>query len=136
MFTARVLYADTDLAGVVYHANYLRWFEAARTDLLCRAGADPARLHLDEGIVFTIAECDLKYHAPARYGDELAVDVFPVKLGPARLVLGYEVREITDGRLCVTGHTTIAALDAVTGKVVRLPEDLRAGLARLLEERA
>jgi acyl-CoA thioester hydrolase len=127
--TVRVLYADTDLAGVVYHANYLRFFEAARTQALYDAGIDIARLHEEQNLVFTITEVTMSYHHPARYGDLLRVEVFPIKCGPARLVLGYRVLRPGHDTPCVTGATTIAAVDMAGGKaggkVVRLPSGMR-----------
>ncbi len=125
MYRHRVIYADTDLAGVVYHGNYLRWFEAARTEALYSAGLDIGRLHSEQGIVFAISECSLAYHRSARYGDVLEIEVFPTKLGPARATLGYEVRANGQPELYVTGSTTFAALDASTGKVLRLPVAMR-----------
>ena len=125
MTRIRVLYADTDMAGVVYHANYLRYFEAARTDALRDAGVDIARLHLDEHILFAITACDLQFHQPGRYGDTLRIEVKPGKAGPARLVLTYEVWREPAEELCVTGATTIAALNADTGRPVRLPAAMR-----------
>lgn len=125
MYRHRVIYADTDLAGVVYHGNYLRWFEAARTEALYSAGLDIGRLHSEQGIVFAISECSLTYHRSARYGDVLEFEVFPTKLGPARATLGYEVRANGQPELYVTGSTTFAALDASTGKVLRLPAAMR-----------
>jgi len=132
----RILYADTDLAGVVYHANYLRYFEQARTELLYEAGVDVARLHLEEGILFTISDCALRYHRSAHYGDVIAIQVFPTKVGPARVTLGYEVTIEGQPGVIVTGETSFAALDAATGKVVRLPEAMRRFMLAAQQEAA
>jgi acyl-CoA thioester hydrolase len=121
----RVLYADTDLAGVVYHANYLRFFEAARTQAICDAGVELAKLQNEQGIVFTITQCSLTFHHPARYGDELTIEVIPETVGPARLVLFYRVLRPGIEAPAVTGRTTIAAVDLARGKVVRLPAEMR-----------
>jgi len=121
----RVLYADTDMAGVVYHANYLRFFEAARTEALYQAGIDVARLQADEGLVFTVSAASVSYHHPARYGDVLTIEVYPTRCGPATLTLGYRVWRPGADTPCVTGSTTIAALDWARQKVVRLPQAMR-----------
>jgi acyl-CoA thioester hydrolase len=72
-FAVRVYYEDTDAGGVVYHANYLRFCERARTDMLALAGADiAAALHEGEG-GYVVAEAAIKYHAPAKLGDALVV---------------------------------------------------------------
>lgn len=132
--TIRVLYADTDMAGVVYHANYLRYFEQARTELLYAQGVDLARLHEESGIVFAISSCALNFHRSAGYGDRLSIEVFPVKVGPARVTLRYEVRCNGGDEVYVTGETSFAALDATTGRVVRLPAAMRDGMARAAAE--
>lgn len=133
MTTTRVLYADTDMAGVVYHANYLRYFEQARTECLYSAGIDIARLHTEEGLVFAVSDATLKYHQAAHYGDLLRIEVYGVKLGRARLTVGYRVYRNDQGEPCVTGTTTLVALDAATGRVVRFPAAMRAALAANLE---
>lgn len=133
MTTTRVLYADTDMAGVVYHANYLRYFEQARTERLYALGIDIARLHREDGLVFAVSDAALKYHQSAYYGDLLRIEVLGVKLGPARLTLGYRVYRNDHAEPCVTGTTTLVALDATTGRVVRFPAAMRAALAANLE---
>lgn len=124
----RVLYADTDLAGVVYHGTYVRLFEAARTELLHAGGCHVAALQERDGIVFVVSELGLKYVAPARYGDELAIEVRCRELRRASLTLEYQVKRALGGPVCATGHTTIAALALATGKVVRLPATLVAAV--------
>jgi len=104
MTRIRILYADTDMAGVVYHANYLRYFEQARTEQLYAAGIDLATLHHQQGIVFAISECSLRYHRSAHYGDVIVIDVFPTKVGPARVTLRYEVTVEGDEGVYVTGR--------------------------------
>lgn len=121
----RVIYADTDMAGVVYHANYLRYFEAARTELLYQLGIDLAELHTQHNLVFAITEASLQYLQSARYGELLTVTVTPTKVGPARITLSYQVRRNDQAEPCVTGWTTFAALDASSGQVVRLPEPMK-----------
>jgi acyl-CoA thioester hydrolase len=123
------------MAGVVYHANYLRYFEQARTELLYEAGIDLATLHDRAGIVFAISDCALRYLRSAHYGDVIEIDVFPLKVGPARVTLGYSVSVVGNDAVYVTGETTFAALDAETGRVVRLPEPMRRFMLRALEER-
>lgn len=123
--TVRVLYADTDMAGVVYHANYLRFFEAARTEALYQAGIDVAALQEREHIVFTVSEAHLDFHHPARYGELLTIEVFPLRCGPATLKLGYRVLRPGIEAPAVSGYTTIAALDWERQKVVRLPAAMR-----------
>jgi len=126
--TVRVLYADTDMAGVVYHANYLRFFEAARTQLMVDAGLPPVDLQAEHGIVFAVTEVTLHYHDSARYGDELTIEVEPTKVGPARFTLTYRVLRQGCATPAVTGTTTICALRMADSKVVRLPAAMRTWL--------
>lgn len=135
MTCIRILYADTDLAGVVYHANYLRFFEQARTEQLYGLGVDVAAVQNETGVVFTISEASIRYHAPARYGDEICIEVLPVQVGPARCTLAYEARHGPDGPLVATGATTFAAIELATGKIVRLPPTMRAQLEAALRAR-
>jgi acyl-CoA thioester hydrolase len=83
LFPLRVYFEDTDLTGVVYHANYLRYMERARSDMLLAAGVDQRAVH-EAGIgAYAIREVNLRYRAPARLGDELVVASRIVRLRPA-----------------------------------------------------
>ncbi|MCC7492584.1 MAG: acyl-CoA thioesterase [Fimbriimonadaceae bacterium] len=132
MYSVRILYADTDLAGVVYHGTYLRLFEAARTAALYDLGCDVAQLQAAQGIAFAISTCDLQFLKPVRYGELLQIRVLVDHVGPARVTLSY--RGNVGQTLCVTGHTTFAALDLTSGKVVRLPAAMRRALEQAAEE--
>ncbi len=95
----KIYYEDTDCGGVVYYANYLRYFERARTEFLESRGVSLKKL-MDEGIYFVVAEASLKYRAPGRYGDVLEVETTVDKAGPASISFGHSVlREGTDGIL-------------------------------------
>ena len=71
----RVYWEDTDASGVVYHANYLRWFERARTEWLRAKGHDQESMRIELGIAFTIAGLEIRYLRPARLDDALEVEV-------------------------------------------------------------
>ena len=72
-FRTRVYYEDTDLAGLVYYANYLRFIERARTEMLRSRDISQVRLRAETGIVIVVREISAKYHSPARFDDELLV---------------------------------------------------------------
>ncbi|MCP9455755.1 MAG: YbgC/FadM family acyl-CoA thioesterase [Nitrospira sp.] len=122
----RVYYEDTDCGGVVYYANYLRYFERARTEYLESRGRSVAQL-MEEGTVFVVVHAEVHYHAPARYGDCLVVETEVVERGAASLTFRHVVREKRSGRLIVTGSTRLAATDGA-GKVKRLDKDTVAAL--------
>jgi acyl-CoA thioester hydrolase len=87
LFALRVYYEDTDLSGIVYHANYLRWFERARSDMLRLLGIDQrAALEAGEG-AYSVAELFIRYLAPARLDDAVTVETSLIELGAASVRL-------------------------------------------------
>lgn len=122
----RVLYADTDNAGIVYHANYLRFFEAARNELLRERGL-PYREIEAMGYVWPVVETHLRYRQPARYDDLLRVTCWVESMGHAQATFAYEVvREEPEGgetRLC-EGSTRIACVRR-GGHVAPMPPEVR-----------
>ncbi|HEX4870876.1 MAG TPA: YbgC/FadM family acyl-CoA thioesterase [Nevskiaceae bacterium] len=82
----RVYWEDTDASGVVYHANYLRWYERARSEWLAARGLDQERLRVEQGLAFTLAGIEVSYRRPARLGDALRVTVDRIEQGRASLV--------------------------------------------------
>ena len=124
----RVRYAETDRAGVGYHANTFVWFECARTELLRSLGAPYRRLE-EEGWLLTVTEASARFLRPVRYDDRLRIDCAIVEAGGARLRLEYEVR-VEGDVLCTTGETELACLDAASGRPRRLPPPLLAAIGR------
>ncbi|UWQ17570.1 tol-pal system-associated acyl-CoA thioesterase [Jannaschia sp. M317] len=113
----RVYYEDTDLAGIVYHANYLKFLERARSEMVRDAGIDQAAMRA-EGLVFAVTRIEADYLSPARYDDALVVETGITRLTPARFVLRQEVRR--DAALLFQAVVTVACLD-LTGRPKRLP---------------
>lgn len=89
-FTLRVYYEDTDLAGIVYYANYLKFIERARSEFVRERGIDQAALQR-EGVVFAVRRVEADYLRPARFDDELEVRTVLRALGGARIELGQSV---------------------------------------------
>ena len=82
-YAVRAFYEDTDLSGIVYHANYLRWFERARSDLLDRIGVDQrAAMEAGEG-VYSVADLSIRYRAPARLSDTVMLETRVKRIGKA-----------------------------------------------------
>jgi acyl-CoA thioester hydrolase len=117
----RVIYGDTDQMGVVYYANYLRYFEAGRNEFLRAKGLCYRDLEARFGLQLPVAEAGTVYRRPARYDDLIAVDTSLVGLG--RATARFEYRVVRDGELLATGFTVHACLDA-QGKMRRLPAEL------------
>ena len=123
-----VRYAETDQMGVVHHANYIVWFELARTRLCATSGfhyADIEKL----GYLLMVTGVESRYHRPARYGDVVQVHCWCVRLGSRGLRFAYEVRK-GDEKL-VTGATEHIWIERETGRPCRTPEPLREPFARL-----
>ena len=119
----RVIYGDTDRMGVVYYANYLRFFEAGRTELLRAAGIDYRQMEA-EGALLPVAEAHAKYRAPAGYDDELELETAVAHVGTSSIRIRYELRRVSDGVLIATGETKHACVNA-DGRVIRMPEFVR-----------
>lgn len=95
-FVLRVYFEDTDLSGVVYHANYLRFMERARSDMLMLAGIDQRAAHEAGKGAYALREANLRYRAPTRLGDELVVVSRLVRLRPAAVDIHQRVmRDVT-----------------------------------------
>ncbi|WP_210529302.1 tol-pal system-associated acyl-CoA thioesterase [Rubellimicrobium arenae] len=123
VFPVRVYYEDTDLAGVVYYANYLRFIERARTEWARNAGIDQGRMRAEEGIVFAVRRVEADYLMPARFDDILEVRTQVTAAAGARLVLSQQIWRQAD---CLfQSAVTLVAMDA-SGRPRRIPAQLRA----------
>lgn len=119
----RVRYAETDKMGIVYYANYLVWFEVARTDWLRERGWTYRAME-QEGFGLPVIEAHCEYKTAARYDDEIHVETAARLVSPVRLAFEYVVRRPADAASVATGYTVHASVDA-TGRPVRLPQRVR-----------
>lgn len=120
-FPVRVYYEDTDMGGIVYHANFLKFIERARSEWVAGLGLDQNAMR-DGGVVFAVRRIEADYLRPARFADDLEVHTRIVSAGRARLVLDQHVWR--GGEVLFTAQVTIAAMSAA-GRPVRLPDALR-----------
>lgn len=118
----RVIYGDTDQMGVVYHANYLRFFEAARNEYFRDRGGSYRDLEA-EGLQLPVVEARVKYRAPARYDDLVEVEVGLGEVRRATFSFVYTLRREGEDRVLADGETVHACLDPA-GKPVRIPDQL------------
>ena len=123
----RVRYAETDTMGVVYYANYLVWFEVARTDLLRQAGWSYREMEAD-GYMLPVLEASCVYRQPARYDDEIDVKTTGTLVSAVRVKFVYDVVRPADDVLLASGHTVHASIDR-SGRPCRLPDRVRQLLA-------
>ncbi|MEX0759879.1 MAG: tol-pal system-associated acyl-CoA thioesterase [Tistlia sp.] len=122
----RVYYEDTDAAGIVYHANYLRFAERARSEFLRLAGIDQRPLYEDAGLAFAVRRASLDYRCPARLDDRLEVRSRLVRLGAASVDL--EQRIVRGRQTLVTIMVKVACVALSSGRPSRLPAAVRDAL--------
>ena len=114
----RVYYEDTDCGGVVYYANYLKYFERARTRYLEERGFSVGAL-LQQGIRFLVSHAEVTYRSPARYGETLAIETTVTAKRRISLTFHHTIREGASQRVIVEGSATLVTVDGL-GKVKRL----------------
>ena len=123
----RVIYGDTDMMGIAYYGNYLRWFEVGRNELIRSKGMTYRELEA-KGLVLPVAEAEVKYRKPAVYDDELEIVTAVGETGRVRIEFTYQVwrKEGPSGprELLATGRTLHACLTRADRKPARLPEDV------------
>lgn len=121
-FTCRVYYEDTDLAGIVYYANYLKFIERARSEWVREIGVDQVALKAEQGIVFAVRRVEADYLSPARFDDILNIETQVQDITAARIVLTQDVRR--DGTALFKSVVTLVCLGS-DGRPTRLPADIR-----------
>jgi acyl-CoA thioester hydrolase len=122
----RVIYGDTDQAGIVYYANYLRFFEAGRNEFIRARGLRYRDFEARFGLRLPVAEAQVSYRAPARYDDLITVETSLAEVRRASARFGYRI--VRDGEVLATGHTLHACVD-LEGRLQRMPAELLARLA-------
>lgn len=120
-FPIRVYYEDTDLAGIVYYANYLKFIERARSEWVRELGIDQVQMKAD-GIVFAVRRVEADYLAPAKYDDELVIETTMDGGSGVRLVVRQDVKR--GDTVLFSAMVTIICMNA-EGVVVRLPAAIR-----------
>ena len=130
LFAVRAYYEDTDLSGIVYHANYLRWFERARSDLLRMLGIDQrAATEAGEG-AYAIADLTIRYARPARLDDTVVIETTCLELGAASVRM--RQRATRDGELVAEQTARVGFIDPA-GRPRRQPAAWRAAFAQFSE---
>lgn len=117
----RVYYEDTDLAGIVYYANYLKFIERGRSEWVRDMGIDQTAMK-EDGVVFAVRKVEADYLKPARFDDQLEVTTQVETITGARLIVWQEV--LRDGEVLFTARVTVVAVSEA-GAPARLPAGLR-----------
>jgi len=118
----RIYYEDTDCGNVVYYANYLKYCERARTEFLESKGVSMKQL-IDDNIFLVVAEATLKYFAPGRYGDRLAIETIVDRVGPASITFSHEIRREATGQRLVQATVKLGCVNQAM-KPLRLRQDV------------
>jgi acyl-CoA thioester hydrolase len=118
----RVYYEDTDAAGVVYYANYLRYFERARTEWLRALGFEHTDLATQHGVVFVVRSIHVEYFLPARFNEALHISVEPDEVGASQIVM--KQRVLRGNVTLVEARVRVACVNIAAMKPVRIPKQI------------
>ena len=129
--TIRVRYAETDQMGVVYHSNFLIWFEVGRVELMRALGFDYKQMELQDDTYIVVADVHCRYHHPARYDELLTVRTRILEAKTRTLKFGYEVFRQPGQKLLATGHTIHVACTRA-GQVKQFPDKYKQAFLSLV----
>ncbi len=107
----RVRYAETDQMGVVYHSNYLIWFEVGRVELIRQLGLNYKAMEREEGVMIAVVEVNVRYKAPARYDEELLIRTHISGIRGSVIKFTYTLHRADDDQLLAEGFTTHVVVD-------------------------
>ena len=119
----RVRYAETDQMGVVYHANYLVWCEAGRTEYIRAAGTPYAQLERD-GVALAVVDVTMRCHAPAHYDEVIRVETRLSSVKSRMLTFDYVIAHAETGQRLVSARTVLASIDR-NGRITSIPPGVR-----------
>ena len=127
LYAVRVYYEDTDLSGITYHANYLRWFERARSDLLRRLGIDQRAAIETGGGAYAVSEINLKYLRPAKLDDDILIETRCTELKAASCRM--HQLAFRGDEILAEAHLRVGFVSP-SGRPIRQPEEWREAFAR------
>ena len=119
----RVIYGDTDTAGIMYYGTYMRLFEIGRTEYMRNVHKLSYKEFSEQGVILPVAEVYARYRSPARYDDILIIETGLDDITRATVSFNYEIRESVSSKLIVEGYTKHAATDH-EGRLSRMPNSL------------
>ena len=131
LYAVRAYYEDTDLSGIVYHANYLRWFERARSDLLRRLDIDQRAAFEEGGGAYAVSEVNLRYLRPARLDDDIVIHTRCTELKAASCRM--QQKAFRGEELLAEAHLRVGFVSR-EGRPIRQPAQWREAFARFVEQ--
>ncbi len=123
-FPVRIYWEDTDAGGIVFYANYLKFFERARTEWLRSLGIEQGALQETTGCMFVVSETSVKYLVPAKLDDELIVTAALKEKGLASLIITQQALRKTDGAILAQGSIRIGWVNTVTLRPAKIPNNI------------
>ena len=122
-FPVRIYFEDTDSGGVVYHSNYLKFMERARTEWLRSVGIDQRHLKQQDHIMFVVHRIDIQYKLPARFNDDLIVKSELIEIGSSKI----EFRQMIyrNDEMLIDASVDIACIDSEKFKPIRIPSAVK-----------
>ncbi|NMH59414.1 tol-pal system-associated acyl-CoA thioesterase [Alteromonas ponticola] len=129
-FNVRVYYEDTDAGGIVYYANYLKFMERARTELLRELGYEQDTL-IEQSVAFVVKRVEMHNYAPARFNQLLSIETQVVELKGASVTFKQQIKNSADD-LLVAAEILIACVDLAKMTARRLPRSLKGDLTRVI----
>ena len=126
----RVKFFDTDTFGIVHHSNYIRWFETGRVEFLRVLGIDLNEM-MSDGILFPIIDIGARFHAPAKFDDELEIETTAEALTKAKMKFNYVIRKCGEEKILTEGTSTNVFTS--DGKICRLPDKYFSKIVKGLE---
>jgi acyl-CoA thioester hydrolase len=127
--TVRIYYEDTDSGGVVYYANYLKYLERARTELLRQLGFEQRQLAGEAGLAFAVRSLAVEFLKPARLDDQIEVTTAIEDMGRAQVTFAQSIRRADE--ILLTATVRVACLDIAKGRPAALPKPIHAKLAEI-----
>ncbi len=125
LWPVRVYYEDTDSGDVVYHANYLKFMERARTEWLRQFGIEQDELIQKEAVIFAVRSVQVDYLLPARFNDELSVSAKLIEQGRASLIIEQSITRVADKTLLCKGSVKIVSLRPDSFKPCAIPKNIK-----------
>jgi len=130
----RVRYAETDQMGVVYHSNFMIWFEVGRVELLRQLGLTYRDMERNEGCQIAVVDLRCRYKTPALYDDEIVVRTHLRNVRESLIHFGYEILRVSDRAMLAEGETTHIVVNSKFEKIA-LPEKYRATLQAAVQRK-
>ena len=124
VWPVRVYYEDTDAGGVVYHSRYLNFLERARTEWLRHAGVEQDQLRAEQGIIFAVSRATLEYRAPARFNEQLQVEVTAINLRRVAFEAQQRIVNADTQHLLCQAQVQIACVDSQRLRPCAIPQNI------------